>query len=65
MKYVRIAIYTMYFIVYGYSARMTSLRPDENKWGYICTFVFAILAIMFVNQFMSKSKDSDDKSENN
>jgi hypothetical protein len=65
MKYVRIAIYVIYFIVYGYSARMTSLRPNENVWGYICTLVFAILAIMFVSQFMGKREKSEKDSENN
>jgi quinol-cytochrome oxidoreductase complex cytochrome b subunit len=65
MKYVRIAIYIIYFIVYGYSAYKTGVEPDNKIWGYICALVFAILSIMFVNHYMNNSKNSDNKSENN
>ena len=62
MKLLRIAIYMIYFIVYGYSAYMTSVEPEKNVWGYICVFTFGIVAIMAINQFANSSKKN---SENN
>lgn len=64
MKYVKIFIFIIYFIVYGYSCHKTSVEPDEHIWGYICTAVFAILFIFMVKAVIEydkkKKKESDE-----
>jgi len=62
MKLLRIAIYMIYFIVYGYSAYMTSVEPEKTRWGYICVLTMLIMSIMAINQFANSSKKN---SENN
>lgn len=53
----------MYFIVYGYSAYMTSVEPEKNVWGYICVLTFGIVAIMAINQFASSSGKNSENSD--
>ena len=62
MKILRISIVIIYLIVYGYSAFKTSVEPDRLIWGYICTLVFGILAIMGITYF-SKHGNHNDKKE--
>jgi len=60
MKYVWIFIIIIYLIVYGYSAHMTTIEPERNIWGYICTLVFAILTLIGIHLY-SKKTDKDEK----
>ena len=53
----------MYFIVYGYSAYMTSVEPEKNVWGYICVLTFAIVAIMGISDFANSSKKNSENSD--
>lgn len=65
MKYVKIFIFIIYFIVYGYSCHKTSVEPDEIIWGYICTAVFGFLFISLakvVTEYSSKKKKESDES---
>jgi len=65
MKLLRISIYIMYFIVYGYSAYMTTVEPEKTRWGYICVLTFAIVALMGISDFVNSSKkNSENNSEN-
>jgi len=48
MKYVKIFIFILYLIVYGYSAHMTSIKPDETYWGYICIIAVSYIFISFI-----------------
>jgi hypothetical protein len=61
MKYVITLIYILYIIVYGYSAYMTSVAPNELRWGYICVFVFAFLFIWGVSIFTKHSNTNSEK----
>jgi hypothetical protein len=63
MKLVRALIFLMYFIVYGYSCYMTSVEPERNLWGYICTFVFGILFAMIVLIFTKNQKNKSETKE--
>jgi hypothetical protein len=53
----------MCIAVYVYSAHMTSVDPNNNLWGYICTFVFAVLSIWSVNLYTKYSKKDEKNSE--
>lgn len=64
MKYLTIIIYVIYFIVYGYSCHMTIVQPNNNIWGYICTFSFAIIAIFSVNFHSKYERNRQKKDEN-
>ena len=48
MKFMKAIIFIMYFIVYGYSAHMTSVKPDETYWGYICIIAVGYLFMSFI-----------------
>lgn len=63
MKFLTGLIIVIYFIVYSYSAYMTSVEPDRKIWGYICTLVFIILSIWGVSVFTKKQRKNKD--ENN
>jgi quinol-cytochrome oxidoreductase complex cytochrome b subunit len=63
MKYVIIVIYILLLTVYGYSAHMTSVDPDNNLWGYICTLIFTILAILSFILYEKYSKNTEKDSE--
>lgn len=63
MKYVRILIFIIYFIVYGYSCHKTSTDPNNLVWGYICGFIFGFLAIWSVilyGKYYGHKKNSED-----
>lgn len=62
MKYIIIYTYIICFIVYGYSCYMISIEPNRVIWGYICTLVFAVLAILSTSIFVKYDRK---KSENN
>jgi hypothetical protein len=67
MKYVIIVIYILYLLSYGYSAYMTSLEPHNSLWGYLCTLIFCILAVISVSLYAKNSKkeiQNDENSEN-
>ena len=49
MKYVKTLIFIMYLIVYGYSVHMTSVKPDDTYWGYICIIAVSYLFISLIN----------------
>ena len=51
----------MYLIVYVYSCYMTSVEPNRNIWGYICTGVFVVLFIMLVSVFTNNQKNKNEK----
>jgi len=59
MKYVIILIYAFSIIVYGYSVHMTSVEPDNKLWGYICAFLFVIVAIWSVKLYVEYSKKNE------
>jgi len=48
MKYVKIFIFIIYLIVYGYSAYKTSVAPDESIWAYICVFTFPLIFLWMI-----------------
>jgi hypothetical protein len=60
MKILRISIVIIYLIVYGYSVFKTTVEPDNVIWGYICTLVFAILAIMGVSYFAKHNEKKEE-----
>jgi quinol-cytochrome oxidoreductase complex cytochrome b subunit len=64
MRYVKIFIFIIYFIVYGYSCHKASVTPDENIWGYICTIVFAYLFIFIVKAVIEHDSKKKKESEN-
>jgi hypothetical protein len=55
----------MCFIVYGYSAYMTTVEPERNVWGYICVITFAIVAIMGISDFANSSKKNSENTDQN
>jgi len=65
MKYVKISIFILYLFIYGYSEHMTSVRPNELIWGYICAGVFPFLFLWIVSIVIKiSSKNSEKNSEN-
>lgn len=62
MKYVKIFICIIYFIVYAYSCNMTIVEPDDTIWGYICTAIFAVMAAWAVSTYTENERK---KSEDN
>lgn len=64
MKYIKIFIFIIYLIVYGYSCVKTSISPDEQIWGYICTAVFGYLFIFLVKAVIEHDKKKEKESEN-
>ena len=63
MKFLTGLIFVIYFIVYGYSAYMTSVEPDKIIWGYICVLVFGIVFTWGISIFVKHEKKKRD--ENN
>lgn len=64
MKYVKIFIFIIYLIVYGYSCHKTSITPDEEIWGYICTAVFGGLFIFVVKEIIKYDTKKKKELEN-
>ena len=62
MKYVNFIIFIMYFIVYGYSAHMTSVKPDETYWGYICIIAVGYLFMTFIKFVLTLPEKKSDNS---
>jgi hypothetical protein len=60
MKYVKIIIFIMYLIVYGYSVHMTSVKPDETYWSYICIVAIGYIFMKFVNFILSRPEKKTD-----
>ena len=60
---VRVIIFLMYLISYVYAARMTTIEPDNNLWGYMCTFIFTVLAIMAVTLYSKSTKQKNKENE--
>ena len=52
-------MYMIYFIVYAYAARMTSIEPERTVWGYICALVFAIISIWSISLYLQYDKKKD------
>ena len=55
MKFLKILIYVILFILYGYSCYMTSADSRHLIWGYICALDFGILFTMSVS-FITKNQ---------
>jgi uncharacterized membrane protein (DUF485 family) len=64
MKFIKILIYVILFILYGYSCYMTSADSKHVIWGYICAIDFAILFIMSVSYVITYQKKNKNNSEN-
>ena len=64
MKLLKAIIYALYIIVYAYAAWMTSLKPEETYWGYICVVIFGFLFIWTVSMIIKNSSKSENKPEN-
>jgi hypothetical protein len=62
-KIIKFLIIMMYVVVYAYSARMTTVKPDEIVWGWICTILFGIGAIWLVSNIKDK-KDVREEERN-
>lgn len=61
MKLLRIFLLTLIICVYGYSVFMTSRKPQEQFWGFLCAAIFLVLSIWGVRlyvKFGNKDKDS-------
>jgi hypothetical protein len=64
MKYVNALIFTMYLLVYGYSAYKTSVDPSETYWAYICIFTIGYLFMRTVKFVINlPDKKSEKKPE--
>ena len=61
MKILKVLIVIIYAIVYAYSVWMTSIRPEETIWGWICTLVFLISSIYLITIFTKNKTQNDDK----
>jgi len=59
MRVLRIVMFAMYFLIYGYSMSKTTIEPNRPVWGYICTLVFSILSIWGVVIFMENNKKDE------
>jgi hypothetical protein len=67
MKLIKILIYVILFILYGYSCHMTSADSKHVIWGYICAIDFGILftiSASYVIRYQKKNKDNENNSEN-
>lgn len=64
MKVLKAIIFAIYVVDYIYAAYMTSVKPDETYWGYICTGIFAYLFIAMVSFIQKKSEKSENTQEN-
>jgi predicted ferric reductase len=64
MKYVIIVIYILFLSSYGYSAYMTSIEPHNSLWGYLCTLIFCILAIISISLYAKNAKKEREDDEN-
>ena len=63
MKYLGIFMYVLLIISYGYFTHMTIIDSTNTLWGYLCTLIFAILAIWSVNLYGKYSHKDEKKSE--
>lgn len=67
MKFLKILIYVILFILYGYSCYMTSADSRHLIWGYICALDFGILftmSVSFITKNQKKKEDHENNSEN-
>jgi 4-hydroxybenzoate polyprenyltransferase len=63
MKFVNAIIYALYLIVYAYAVWMTSVKPEETYWGYLCTAIFGFLFTWTVSIVIKNSNKSENKEE--
>jgi predicted tellurium resistance membrane protein TerC len=56
MKILRISIFAIYLLIYGYSAYKTTIEPKVLIWGYICALVFAILSLLGIKFFIENEE---------
>jgi len=63
MKFVKILIYVILFILYGYSCYMTSAESKHVIWGYICSADFGVLFLILVSAFSKHQKNNENNSE--
>jgi xanthine/uracil permease len=50
-KILKFLIIIVCVMVYAYSANMTSIEPDKELWGWICTVMFGIIAAIGLHEF--------------
>ena len=62
MRVLRIVMFAMYFLIYGYAMCKTTIEPDRPVWGCMCALVFLILSIWGIVIFVEKNK-KDEKNE--
>jgi hypothetical protein len=63
MKIIKALIYAIYLADYAYAAYMTSAKPDETYWGYICVGIFAYLFTWTVSIVVSRSEKSPENKD--
>ena len=59
MKVLRISIFTICLLIYGYSVYKTTTEPKELIWGYICALVFAILSLLGIKFFIENEENKE------
>ena len=65
MKILKILLVIIYAIVYSYAVWMTSVEPQNPKWGWICTLIFGIAAIWGLSIFTKNNHKPDTDNLNN
>lgn len=61
MKYVKIFICVIYFIVYAYSCHMTKFESESDIWGFICTAIFGVMAVWAVSAYTEHERKKSEK----
>ena len=64
MKFVNDIIYALYLIVYAYAAWMTSVKPEETYWGFLCVAIFGFLFTWTVSLVVKNDKKNKNSEEN-
>jgi 4-hydroxybenzoate polyprenyltransferase len=62
-KIINALLYIVFLVDYAYAAWMTSVKPDETYWGFICVFLFGYIFTWTVSIVVNHSKKSDNKEE--
>jgi 4-hydroxybenzoate polyprenyltransferase len=65
MKLLKATIYALYLIVYAYAVWMTSLKPEETYWGFICVGIFAFLFISLISTIIKKDNKTQENNQEN
>jgi 4-hydroxybenzoate polyprenyltransferase len=65
MKLLKATIYALYIIVYAYAVWMTSLKPEETYWGYMCGGIFAFLFLWTISMVVKNDKKKEENNREN